>query len=817
MRCSHGPLRRLTIGCSNRARGGAKALTACVFATATIVISVGNVDAQNINLVAGTTSGFSGDGGAATSAQIAGPRDVAVDSVGNIYIADTNNHRIRKVTVDTGVITTIAGNGTAGSTGDGGAATAAQLNAPRGVAVDSAGNVYIAEFAGHRIRKITVATGIITTLAGTGTGGFTGDGGPATAAQIRSPNDVVLDSVGNIYFATTNGDDRIRKVTVATGNISTLAGGGGEFTNPAGIALDGAGDIYVADFSNHRVRKVTVATGVVTTIAGTTAGFSGDGGLATAAQLNNPWAVALDSTGNLYITEQGSQRIRKITIATGIITTVAGTGVAGSAGDGASAAAAQLSSPNGIAFDSVGNYYVASFGSHRVRKIGEIPLTPPLTLQTITFGPLTNKTFGDSPVALTATTTSGLPIGYFAAPVEVCDVTTDSAGSRVNIRASGTCTVTARQGGSNTVAAAADVSQSFTIAKASQAINFAALPDKTLGDAPFVVAATSSSGMDVSRVSLTPTICRFDAGVFTPGGLQFSNRLTPLTTGTCTIEATQVGDSRYLPASTVTRSFVINPAVQPPQAQSINFAPISNQTLPQSGTASVNLSATATSGLAVSFASQTSHVCTVSANTATLLIAGTCTIRATQAGNATFGPATPADRSFTVSAFVPPPPPPCESIPTNDCDGDGIPNSVEVTQGTNPLVKDNNIFADTPLGTRLYLMQFYRDVLGREADEAGVQYWLCRMNKSFSNACGASETVVTRADMVLVFLFSTEAMQGRTLTGEEAVARLYVAMLRRNPDPAGLAFWAARFTGPQSLTPLAQEFLNAVEYRGRFL
>ncbi|HXP09099.1 MAG TPA: hypothetical protein VN828_11415, partial [Acidobacteriaceae bacterium] len=253
------------------------------------------------------TAGYSGDGGAATSAQLHQTEGVTTDSAGNVFIADWTNNVIRKVAAGTGVITTVAGNGTAGFTGDGSAATSAELRGPTGVAVDNAGNVYIADQANNRVRKVAAATGVITTVAGNGTAGYSGDGGAATSAAMYSPTDLTFDGAGNLYISD-NANNRIRKVSIATGVITTVAGNGtagftgdgaaatsAELDAPAGLAFDKAGDIYIADALNNRVRKVAAGTGVITTVAGNgTAGFAGDGGVATSAELSTPARVALD-------------------------------------------------------------------------------------------------------------------------------------------------------------------------------------------------------------------------------------------------------------------------------------------------------------------------------------------------------------------------------------------------------------------------------------------------------------------------------------------------------------------------------------------
>jgi len=303
-----------------------------------------------INTIAGNgTSGYNEDGATGTSAQLNAPRGVSVDSVGNIYIADTFNNRIRKVNTTTGIITTVAGNGTFGYSGDGATGTSAQLRFPAGVSVDSVGNMYIADTNSHRIRKVDT-TGIITTVAGNGTFGYSGDGLLAISAQLRGPNGVSVDSVGNIYIADTLGH-RIRMVSRATQTkfgismtadyIYTIAGTGAGGYNgdgatgtsvrinaPHGVSVDSDGNIYIADTSNHRIRKVDT-TGIITTVAGTgTSGYNGDGATGTSARLNKPEGVSVDSVGNIYIAEASSYRIRKVDT-TGIITTIAGTGTPG--------------------------------------------------------------------------------------------------------------------------------------------------------------------------------------------------------------------------------------------------------------------------------------------------------------------------------------------------------------------------------------------------------------------------------------------------------------------------------------------------------
>jgi len=272
-----------------------------------------------ITAVAGNgTWGFSGDNGPATSAQLSGPAAIAVDSAGSLYIADAYNNRIRKVSG--GVITTVAGTGAQGFSGDNGPATSAQLNGPNAIAVDSAGNLYIADTGNNRVRK--VSNGVIATVAGNGTLGFSGDKGPATNAQLYYPEGVAVDSAGNLYIADAY-NNRIRKVS--NGVITTVAGNGafgisgddgpatsGQLYKPSGVAVDSAGNLYIADTQDNRIRKVS--NGVITTIAGDgIPGFSGDNGPATGANLAAPSGVAVDSAGNVYIADTDNNRIRILT------------------------------------------------------------------------------------------------------------------------------------------------------------------------------------------------------------------------------------------------------------------------------------------------------------------------------------------------------------------------------------------------------------------------------------------------------------------------------------------------------------------------
>jgi sugar lactone lactonase YvrE len=324
-----------------------------------------------ISTIAGSsTATFGGDSGQAWDALLNYPTDVAVDSVGNIYIADTNNHRIRKIDIATNIITTVAGNGTAAYTGNGGQATLASLNAPYGVLVDPAGNIYIADTYNNVIRMVNTA-GNIDTIAGSYYG-YAGDGGPATGAAMRYPAGIARDSAGNLYISD-QFNDCIRKVTPG-GIISTIAGSPINLYNPAspgptasnavklnyahGVGASPSGNVYIADTKNSIVRIISAATGSVTTIAGTgTEGSAGDNGPALSAQLNNPYGVTADASGNVYIADSYNHMVRKVTPG-GLLTTVAGDGTT-----------AVLSSPRSVATDTLGNLYIADTDHNQVKKV----------------------------------------------------------------------------------------------------------------------------------------------------------------------------------------------------------------------------------------------------------------------------------------------------------------------------------------------------------------------------------------------------------------------------------------------------------------
>ena len=350
-----------------------------------------NAKAQIITTIVGNgTYGYSGDGGQATNAQLWDPAGIIVDTLGNIFIAEQSNNRIRKIDF-TGIISTIAGSGTSpnnyGYSGDGGAATLAKLDEPTGIIFDKQGNLYIGDQYNYCVRKIST-NGIISTIAGTGVQGNSGDGGQATAAQLANTGGLIFDKLGNLYIGEGNGSYKVRRVDTG-GIITTFAGIGiqgnngdggaatlAELNVPDWFSIDRLGNFYICDEINNNIRKINTA-GIITTIAGGGSSL-GDGGQATAASFATPEMITMDTSGNLYVADYLNNRIRKIDTA-GIITTVVGNGTASYSGDGGLASAAGLNGPFGITFDKQGNLYITDRGNSVVRKVSGLSNTNGIT------------------------------------------------------------------------------------------------------------------------------------------------------------------------------------------------------------------------------------------------------------------------------------------------------------------------------------------------------------------------------------------------------------------------------------------------------
>ncbi|NDC42592.1 MAG: hypothetical protein EBZ77_13770, partial [Chitinophagia bacterium] len=340
---------------------------------------------KRIHTYAGISSnGYSGDNGAAVLGKLSNPYDVATDRKGNLYIADYGNGVVRKV-APTGVITTVAGNGSIGYSGDGGAATTASLSNPIGVAVDTNDNLYIADYNNHVIRKVS-ANGIISTVAGNATHGYSGDGGAATAAALNYPIGLETDRNGNLYICDYL-NSAIRKVS-ASGIITTVAGSGtngysgdggaataAQLGYPRCFVVDTTGNLFIADYANQVIRKVNTS-GIISTFAGTgSTGYTGDGGPASAATFNTPYGIALDGSGNLYVSEKYNYVVRKISTS-GYISTYAGNGLPGYMGDGNDASNCKLDQPMGLAVDTNNNVYICDNANFAVRIVGDYNRTP---------------------------------------------------------------------------------------------------------------------------------------------------------------------------------------------------------------------------------------------------------------------------------------------------------------------------------------------------------------------------------------------------------------------------------------------------------
>jgi DNA-binding beta-propeller fold protein YncE len=335
-----------------------------------------------ISTVAGTgAKGNAGDGGAATQALLNNPFDLAFDPAGNLCFSDTYNHCIRRIDARSGIITTIAGSGERGFSGDGGPATRAQMDQPYGIVIDRSGNIYIADRLNGRVRRVDGASGVITTLAGDGSGKYSGDGGPADRAGLAEPNGLALDREHRRLFVADVADNRVRVVDLASGIITTFAGTGkaahagdggsaasADVFGARAVALAPDDSLYVLERQGSSLRRVR--DGIIETVAGTGArAYGGDGHDARHAVFNAPKEMAVDPSGNVFIVDTENHAIRLIDAQTWVVTTIAGTGEAGPGGDGGPANAASLARPHGALVGPDGAVYIGDSENHRVRKL----------------------------------------------------------------------------------------------------------------------------------------------------------------------------------------------------------------------------------------------------------------------------------------------------------------------------------------------------------------------------------------------------------------------------------------------------------------
>ena len=592
----------------------------------------------------------------ATTVPLILPSAIVFDAQGNLYLAETASHVIRKVD-PTGIITTIAGTGTQGFSGDNGPATAAQLDSPQGLALDPSNNLYIADTHNHCIRKITATTGIITTIAGTGsTPGFSGDASLATSAHLDLPTALAIDPTRNLYITDTQ-NHRVRKITVTTGIITTITGTGiqgfsgdngpataATIDSPTGLAVDAPGNLYLADTHNHRIRRIDAATGTITTIAGTTPGFSGDNASASTASLALPHGLTIDATGNIYIADTANHRIRRIDVATGIITTIAGQGTQTFAGDNGPAAIASLDTPRTATATSTGLITLADTGNKRIRQIsadktihtiaglgvttpGALTLTAPAVIAYGT-GRLSATLATSSP----ATGSITFFDTYDSAPTTIgtTPLTANSATLDTGTLPAGVHTISATYAGDQTHASAQSPSVSLTITR--QQLAASVSPSTLLYGQPIPALTATLTG-------LLPQ----DTGNLTAAFTTTATNLSP--TGTYPITAILAGTAagNYNLASTPTLTISPAPTLTSLTASSTTISPGSPETLTVHVASTTSGSPTGTVRLldgATTLLTTTISAAGDAAFTTSALSTGSHTLTTSYAGDGNFAPST---------------------------------------------------------------------------------------------------------------------------------------------------------------------------------
>jgi sugar lactone lactonase YvrE len=534
------------------------------------------------------------------SSGLSNPTALAVDGSGNVYIADTGNHAIEKWNAATQTLATLVSG----------------LNQPQGIAVDRAGNVYFSDGGSNIVTEWSAATQAV--LAN-----------PLVSTGLLHPMGVAVDSAGNVYIAD-SGHNAIQEWSVTTRLVTTLVSSG--LLNPTGVAVDGSGNVYIADNGDGTVKELNAYTQLLTPAE--TSGFTA------------PAGVAVDGAGNVYIADNNAvSEILYAFLAPGSYTEPATVSTLSLFPLIPSTAALTgpfsptTDQPTWIDNISILNGAVTFTVESNVgnpARVGHLTVLGQVntinqygtgSAQTITFNPLANRAYGSAPFTVSATASSGLAVSFNSQTTSVCTI----SGSTVTLLSVGTCTIQATQAGSSPKwASAPSVSQSLTVTPASQTITFTAIPNTAKTAGQVTLTATASSGMPVSLASATPTVC-------TVSGIT----ATLVTTGTCTIQASQAGGGNYAPATAVNQSFFVTSSTQ-----AITFGTLSPRVL---GSGTFTVSATASSKLTVSFNSQSTAVCTVSGSTVTLVAVGTCAIQATQAGNATYAAAPSVNQSFSVS------------------------------------------------------------------------------------------------------------------------------------------------------------------------